>query len=167
MDGQNSPTGSTGLIDKVKQGATSQLSTQKDRATEGIGSVVEAVRQSSQQLRDNQHDTLAQYVDQAVGQLERFSNRLKEKNVGEILQEAQQLARRRPAVFIGSAFAIGLLGARFLKSSRENQSGYRGDGRSAYGRGEGDVYGVGGRDYTGDMRTSSSPATTAFDTGRI
>jgi hypothetical protein len=168
MDERNSPTGSTGLIDKVKQGATSQLSTQKDRATEGIGSVVEAVRQSSQQLRDNQHDTLAQYVDQAVGQLERFSNRLKEKNVGEILQEAQQLARRRPAVFIGSAFAIGLLGARFLKSSRDGQSGYRGDGRSAYGRGERDVYGVGGRDYTGDLRTGSSPAgTTAFDTGRI
>ena len=31
----------------------------------------------------------------------------------------QRFARRQPAVFIGSAFALGLVGARFLKSSRQ------------------------------------------------
>jgi hypothetical protein len=30
---------------------------------------------------------------------------------------AQRLAQRRPAVFVGSAFGIGLLAARFFKSS--------------------------------------------------
>ena len=60
MEGNNGQAGGPGLIDKVKQGATAQLSTQKDRATEGIGSVVDAVRQSTQHLRDNQHDTIAE-----------------------------------------------------------------------------------------------------------
>jgi len=161
MEGNNGQATGAGLLDKVKQGATAQLSTQKDRATEGIGSVVEAVRQSTQHLRENQHDTIAQYVDQAAGQLERWSNQLKQKNVGELLQEAQQLARRRPGVFIGSAFAVGLLGARFLKSSRDRQSAsYSGSGAGN------DVYGVRGGDYPRDV-TSTPSVSPSFDAGRI
>jgi hypothetical protein len=160
MEGNNGQAGA-GLLDKVKQGATAQLSTQKDRATEGIGSVVDAVRQSTQHLRENQHDTIAQYVDQAAGQLERWANQLKEKNVGDLLQEAQQLARRRPAVFIGSAFAVGLLGARFLKSSRERQS-------ASYSNRSGgdDIYGVRGGDYPRDV-TATPSVSPSFDAGRI
>jgi len=142
MEQRNDSAGTSGLMDKVRNGAAAQLSTQKDRATDGIGSVVQAVRQSTQHLRDTQHDTIAQYVDEAAGQLERFSNRLKEKNVGELLQDAQRFARRNPGVFIGSAFAIGLLSARFLKSSRE-RDGY-GRGLPAYRAGEyGGGYGGG------------------------
>ena len=159
MEGNNGQAGGAGLIDKVKQGATAQLSTQKDRATEGIGSVVDAVRQSTRHLRDNQHDTIAEYVDQAAGQLERWSNQLKDKNVGEILQEAQQLARRRPAVFIGTAFAVGLLGARFLKSSRDRQSFSSYSNRSG---GADDIYGVRGGDRPRDL-TSSPSVSSSFD----
>jgi hypothetical protein len=132
MNEQHSSTSGNGLMDKVRQGATSQLSTQKDRATDGIGTVAQAVRQASQQLRTQQHDTIASYIDQAVGQLEQFSTRLRDKDVGELVRDAQDFARRRPAVFIGSAFAIGVLGARFLKSSRERRD--RADGRNSYAR---------------------------------
>jgi hypothetical protein len=107
-------------MDRVKESAASQLGAQKDRATDGLGSVAQAVRQSTQQLRDQRHETIAQYVEQAADQLERFATRLKERNVGDLAREAQELARRRPALFIGSAFALGLLGARFLKSSNDN-----------------------------------------------
>jgi ElaB/YqjD/DUF883 family membrane-anchored ribosome-binding protein len=132
MNEQYSSTASNGLMDKVRQGATSQLSTQKNRATDGIGTVAQAVRQASQQLRIEQHDTIANYIDQAANQLEQFSTRLRDKDVGELVRDAQQFARRRPALFIGSAFAIGLLGARFLKSSRDRR--YGGDGRNSYAR---------------------------------
>lgn len=56
---------SPGLMDRLRNGAASQLGTQKNRATDGVTSVAQAVRQSTQQLRDNRHDTIAQYVDQA------------------------------------------------------------------------------------------------------
>jgi hypothetical protein len=138
MDESNDSAGYAGLVDKVRTGAAAQLSTQKDRATDGIGSVVKVVRQGTQHLREDQHDTIAQYVDDAVSQLERFSNRLKERNVGELFDDAQQFARRNPAVFIGSAFALGLLGARFLKSSRSR------NGLDTERRG----LGLAGRDYT-------------------
>lgn len=132
MNEQHSSTASTGLMDKVRQGATSQLSTQKNRATDSIGTVARAVKQASQQLRTQQHDAIANYIDQAASQLERFSTRIRDKDVGELVRDAQQFARRRPALFIGSAFAIGVIGARFLKSSRERR--YGSDGRNSYAR---------------------------------
>jgi hypothetical protein len=122
MEQQNNTIGG-GLMDKVRNSATSQLDAQKDRATDGIGTVAQAVRQTTQQLRDQQHDTIAQYVEQAATQLERFARSLKEKNVNDLFSDAQDLARRRPAVFIGSAFALGLFGARFIKSSSARSNG--------------------------------------------
>jgi hypothetical protein len=139
MDQQNNGAGGTGLMNKVKEGAVSQLNTQKDRATSGIGSVANAVRQTMQPLRDSQQETMAHYVEQAAGQLDRFSNALKQKDVNELLSDAQRFARRNPAIFIGSAFAIGLVAARFFKSSSDRDS-YRGDWRR-------DDYGGSGRGY--------------------
>jgi hypothetical protein len=123
MEQVTNTSGTTGLMDRVRDSATTQLGAQKDRATDGIGSVARAVRQSTQHLRDQQHETIAQYVEQAADQLERFANRLKDRNVSELLTETQDLARRRPAIFIGAAFAVGLLGARFIKSSADRSRG--------------------------------------------
>ena len=108
-----------GIVDRVKESATAQLTNQKDRGTDALGSVAQAVRSSTQRLRDQQHDTIAGYVDKAADQIENWSRRLKEKDIHELLTDVQRLARRQPAVFIGSAFALGLVGARFLKSSRQ------------------------------------------------
>ncbi len=132
---RNQPTNS-GLVGKVREQATAQLSSQKDKATEGLGSVAQAVRQTTQHLRDNQHETVAHYAEQAAEQIERFSQGLKNKDVGELMNDAQRLARRQPALFVGGAFALGLLGARFLKSSSpDNLDSYRGYGDTGYGGG--------------------------------
>jgi len=156
MEQRNSTGGSAGLMDRVRDSATSQLGAQKDRATEGIDSVAQAVRQSTQQLRDQKHETIAQYVEQAADQLERFARRMKDRNVGDLAREAQELARRRPALFIGSAFALGLLGARFLKSSSSNgrseQRTFRAGGESREGG------------YGGWTPASSTPSSS---TGRL
>ena len=111
-----------GIMGRVRNSANAQLTQQKERATDGLGSVAQAVRQSTHQLREQQHDTIAQYIEQAADQLERLSSRLREKNVNELVDDAQRFARQRPALFIGSAFAIGLVGARFLKSSAERNA---------------------------------------------
>lgn len=127
-------THSGGIVDRVRERAAAELSTQKDRAFDGLGTVAQAVRHSTQQLRDQQHGTLAAYVEQAADQLERVARQLREKDVGELMDDAQRLARRQPAVFIGSAFALGLVGARFLKSSSKRaQNEHRRDrGGPAY-----------------------------------
>jgi hypothetical protein len=106
-----------GLADRVRERAEAQLSTQKDRATDGLGSIAQAVRGSTQQLREQRYDVVAKFVEQAADQLEQISTRLKERDVRDLLDDVQQFARRQPAVVVGSAFAIGIAAARFLKSS--------------------------------------------------
>lgn len=103
-------------------------------------------------------------MEQAADQLERFANRIKDQNVGDLARQAQDLARRRPALFIGSAFALGLLGARFLKSS--NDDGYsqsRGFSASGTAYGDGGEAREGG--YGGWTPATGSPAVT--DAGRL
>jgi len=106
-----------GIVSRVRERAAAELSTQKNLAFDGIGSVAQAVRQSTQHLREQQHDTLAGYVEQAADQIERFAQQLRGKDLNELFDDAQRMARRQPAVFIGSAFALGLIGARFFKST--------------------------------------------------
>ena len=122
---------SESIVGRVRDRATEQLNTQKNKATEGLGSVAHAVRDTTQRLRDENHDTVARFVEQAADQIERFSSGLKNKDVGELVNDAQRLARRQPALFVGGAFAVGLLSARFLKSSspRDND-----DSRYGYDR---------------------------------
>jgi hypothetical protein len=115
-------TGSSTIVDRVRDQATSQLNTQKNRATDGLGTAVQAVRASTERLRQEHHDSIARYVEQAADQIERLSTRLRNKDVGELMSDAQRLARRQPALFVGGAFAAGLLGARFLKSSSPRES---------------------------------------------
>lgn len=120
---------------RVREQAANQLNTQKNRATDGLGSVVNAVRGTTQRLRDEKHDTMARYVDQAANQLERLSNGLKHRDVNDLMRGAQQFAQRRPVLFVGSAFAAGLLSARFMKSSsqrdgRAREAEYRVDDTS-------------------------------------
>jgi hypothetical protein len=108
----------SGIVSRMKERATTQLTTQKDRATDGLGTLAQAVRQTTERLREEQHESVAEYVERAAEQLERLSNNLRERDVNELLRDAQRLARRRPALFIGGSFAVGLIAARFFKSSR-------------------------------------------------
>jgi hypothetical protein len=133
-------------MDKVKEGTVSQLTKQKDRTSDGIGSVVTAVRHSTQELREQQHDTIAEYVEEAAAQLERFSRTLKDKNVSQLLEDGQRFARRNPALFIGGSFVVGMLSARFFKSSRDRSG--NDDGRERFARG--------GRDSSGDRLSQSA-----------
>ena len=110
-------------MNTVKERAAAQLDTQKSRATDGLSAITGAVRQTTAQLRTDHHEGLADYVDRAADQLDRFSTAIREKDVDELLRDARHFARRQPAVFIGGSFAVGLLAARFLKSSRRSGEG--------------------------------------------
>jgi hypothetical protein len=65
-------------------------------------------------------------VEQANDGLRRVSERLREKNLDEILRDCETFARNQPAVFLGAAAVAGFLAVRFLKSSsRADDSGVR------------------------------------------
>lgn len=121
---ETGPGSARGVMDRMRDSATAQLASQKDRATTSLDSLAQAVRQTTQPLRDNKQDAIAQYVEEAADRLDRFTTRLRERNVSDLVQEVQHFARRQPAVFVGAAFAVGVIAARFLKSSADARRGY-------------------------------------------
>jgi hypothetical protein len=139
------------MADQARQQMSSQISGQKDRATESLGSIAQALRQTSGNLRSSDQAQVAGFVDTAAEQIDRLSGYLQQHTVNDLLNEAERLARREPALFIGGAFVLGLLGARFLKSHSPRQE-YSGYGGSEYG---------GGYRYGGSQYDTYSPGTTS------
>ncbi len=120
-----------GLKEQVATQATGTMANQKDAASDNLNNVAHAFRQTSEHLRDSDQAGIAGYVDRAAGQVEHFAGYLSKRDLREIAQDAEQFARREPALFLGGALALGLFAARFLKSSGQatqgGGQGHRGD----------------------------------------
>jgi len=109
------------VAEQAKQQATSRVESQKERAVDSLGSVAQAIRQTGQELRQQDQVAIGQYADKAAEQVERLASYLRRHDVGELIEETERFARRRPGLFLGGGFALGLVAARFLKSSGERQ----------------------------------------------
>ena len=115
------PNGSTspeGLLGGIQQRVTSRVDEQKNRAADGLGGIADVFRAAGDELR-NENETLASYVDMASDQLKRFATQIRERGVSDMMDDVNRFARRRPALFIGGAFLLGVGLARFLKSSSD------------------------------------------------
>ncbi len=118
------------LANRGSEQVKSQLANQKHEAAQRLTPVQTALRETGQQLRKQGQGPVAEYADKAAGQVERFAGYLRETEVDEIMDEARGFARRRPALFLGSAVALGFFATRFLKSS-SGQGASVGNGSSA------------------------------------
>jgi hypothetical protein len=114
--GQEAASSARGLMDSARAGARKRLDTQKERAVSGLSSLVDTLRESGRHLKD-QDAGMASFTDGAASQLDRLVDGLRRQDVGQIASDLERFARRRPAVFVGGAFLVGLAAARFLKSS--------------------------------------------------
>ena len=126
------------IAEQAQQTAEAHVSTQKDQAAGALHSVAEAVRRSSDQLRDEQPQ-LASLASQAAERVDDVSDYIRQHEVRDFVRTAEDFARREPLIFLGGAFAVGFLAARFLKASSPNQgmaggngSWSRDDGRIRY-----------------------------------
>src|ERR687893_986254 len=123
------------LANRGSEQVKSQLANQKHEASQRMAPVQTALRETGQQLRKQGQGSVGQYADKAADQVERFSGYLRETEVDEILDEARGFARQRPALFLGSAVALGFLATRFLKSTSQ-EAGSGGNGSGATSRAE-------------------------------
>jgi hypothetical protein len=126
------------VVGQVQEQAFNKVSEQLHKVTETIGTVAEAAHSVSGQLRQSDQAMVAEYVDQAAAQIEKLAGYLENKELPELFSEVERFARRQPALFMGGAFVVGLMAARFLKSSRHE--GYDGYSRRDYGYGEPGYY---------------------------
>lgn len=102
------------VADQAKELVGSQLGAQQKRSAGDLTKVAEALRGTSQDLGDSLASPL---VDRAAHELERASKFLERATMSDVVDGVESFAKREPLLFLGGAFAIGLLGARFFKSS--------------------------------------------------
>jgi hypothetical protein len=136
IQGTTSGTKDEGLVDQAKhvvenvvgnvaEQARAQVTTgvtaQKDKAVDTMSGVADALRQTRGGMKDA--GPLPMLADQAADTVERVADYLQSKTLGDLVGEVERFARREPAIFLGGAFAIGLLGGRFLKSSAPTRTG--------------------------------------------
>lgn len=121
------------LLDRGRDRVRSSVDDGKSRIARSLGTVASSLKDSSRQLRDGEDATVGAYVERVADQLDRAAGYLERSDVEELVQGARRFAHRNPALFLGAAFAVGVLGARFLKSSGSRISPYEGGGVSPGG----------------------------------
>jgi len=124
---ESAGTVATEAIGQVKEKAGSVLGDQKTNLASGIHSVADSIRQVGENLggsgENNQVAALAgKYGETLAGQVEKLSSYIDDKELKELMRDVEQFARRNPLLFVGGAFALGIMAARFLKSSGGGQN---------------------------------------------
>src|SRR5579871_4225262 len=107
------------LLVQGQQQAKSWTGQQKDQVAQAIDGVAQALRQTGDQLRTQNQDLVADYADRAAQQIEQVTTYLRDNDMDHLIRDAEYFAVRQPALFLGGAFLLGVLGARFLKSSSQ------------------------------------------------
>jgi hypothetical protein len=118
---------------QARERASSSLGESKSQFADQFGTIADALRRTTEHLRTEDQQRIAGLTDTVARQVEQVAEYLRNKDARAMRQDIENLARRQPALMIGGALVLGLIGARFLKSS-ERRGGRRfGDGQR-YGR---------------------------------
>jgi len=146
------------VVDKAQETVQPQVDSQKERAAQQLGGLADAVRQTSQQLHQKDQHGLADVVGKSAQRVDRLAGYLRERDIGELVDDVERYSRREPAMFIGGALALGFIAARFLKSSREKAYQSRAGSSYPIGRSLDDTspYGLSGYPGSGAYPGSSA-----------
>lgn len=143
-NGQHSAGAPTDVVDKIKDTAGNLLDSAKARASDAYGAVAEkassvisdqksefsagltgvadTVRRVSGAITEGETkngvtEYAVKYTDTAAKKLEGVAKYFETTDLKGVARDVESYARRNPAIFLGAAFAIGVLAARFIKSS--------------------------------------------------
>ena len=116
-------------------------------------------------MNEENNGTAARYAGQVADRVERVADMLRNSTMDDMVGQVERFARRQPEVFVGAAFAMGFLFARFVKSSGERR--FRSAGSShlsgGYGRHDRNYRDAGMR---GAERTGQDSLSGGRDLGR-
>jgi hypothetical protein len=97
--------------------AGSTFTDSRHRAAEQLGGLGSAFHRTSDMLRTENQARFADLTDTVGQRIDRLSGYLRDSDGRTITRDLEGLARRQPALVFAGAFALGILAARFLKSS--------------------------------------------------
>jgi hypothetical protein len=115
---------------QARDRAGSSLGESKGQFAEQFGTIAQALRRTTEHLRSEDQPRIAGLTESIARQVDQVANYLRDKDARAMRQDLENLARRQPALMLGGALVLGLIGARFLKSSGRSRGSRRiGEGR--------------------------------------
>lgn len=104
---------------EARDRASSSLSDSRRQAADQVGGIASALHSAGRHLREEQQERIGGLADSLAGQVDQVADYLRDADLQRLSRDLENLSRRQPALVFGAAFALGLLGARFLKSSEQ------------------------------------------------
>ena len=153
------------LTQNFRQQITGQITEQQKRAVDALETVALLFQQAGEHARKEEKTTIANYADQAAEQIEKLSQTVGEREVDNLLYETKQLAQKQPAWLVGGALAAGFLGARFLRSSGEEQESQNGQQEQQGSQGSSESSGEGQRETSERSGQGQTGTPGAYGTG--
>ena len=117
-------------VGQVKEKAAGILDDQKSKITGGLTDAADSIRKIGENLRDaDKQNTFAQttarYGETVARKIEGLSGYLENADFKDLKNDVEKFARRQPTLFVGGAFLLGVLAARFLKTSAPKNNSTR------------------------------------------
>lgn len=113
------------VVDRVAGTAQQQIGStanaQLSKASEMLGQVAGAIRQSGEQMRTDQPQ-IAGFAETAAQQVDKVSGFLRQTDLNGLVRETEGFARRQPALFLGGALVLGVAASRFLKAGPDGHT---------------------------------------------
>jgi hypothetical protein len=115
-------------VGKVREAATSTAATAKDKAAaiagdgknaaaERVAGYSDRLREAARSAEEAQDPNIAHFAEEAANRLERVADYLRDADFGRLRQDATQLARKHPALFLGGMLVAGLVLGNLAKAS--------------------------------------------------
>ncbi|MGH7509514.1 MAG: hypothetical protein ACREMZ_08585 [Gemmatimonadales bacterium] len=112
-------------LEQARDRAGSSLGESKAQLADQFGTIAQALRRTSEQLRSEDQQRIAGLTETVARQVDQIGDYLRNRDARAMRTDLENLARRQPGLVVGSALILGLVGARFLKSSQRGRRGSR------------------------------------------
>lgn len=99
---------------KMREAAESQ----RRRAVDAVGGMAGALHRAAHDL-NAENETMGRYTDMAAERLDDVASYLRDTDWKQVVEGAEDFARRQPYLFVGGAMLAGFVLARFVKNSGE------------------------------------------------
>ena len=110
-------------LQQARDRASSSLVESKAQIAGQFGGMADALRRTTEHLRSEDQQRIAGLTESVARQMDQVAAYLWNKDGRAMRADLENLARRQPAIVLGGALVLGLIGARFLKSTQRDKRG--------------------------------------------
>ncbi len=120
------------IVSQARKQVKASVKSQTSRGATIATVLGSSLHDAGSQLREQDEAAVATYLDHAAVQVEQVGAMLENQEYGELIGAVQGFARRQPVLFFAAAVAVGVAGARFLRSSASQGTSPKQRGPDAY-----------------------------------